>query len=229
MSDTKTYTTIRLFNHLLVIFQLFLIISLLCLSLLYLDFLRIEEMLHIPGMTFSKLIILIIFNNLIIPFFGACSIDSKLRLYMKIFTLFIILNLILNILVFSYTNFYLIKHFEYEFSRNFVNENGAKMFITETYQCNISTDPSCIEIFSQILKDGIFKFKIIIMVFIIVNSLMGILGKISQNVEIQKKKVRMPKIEKQNVGFSSNSLRRKVVFTPDNLRRHDLDLSHEDF
>lgn len=227
MSNTKTYSVIRLFNHLLVILQILSVITLCILSVYHRDYFRIEELLHLPGLTLSRLILLVAFINLIIPFFGACAIDSKVRLYMKLFSVYVLLNVVINILVFLFVKTQLVRNFRAEFSRSITQESGIRMFIEDDYNCSLTTKPTCLELFVSVLNDASFKFLILLSTLIVLNISMAVLVRISLNIKLSKLPKTVPRIERPIVGFSTVSLRQKRLLqqtdSPTNSVAHEID------
>lgn len=207
--STKTYAAIRLLNHLLVILQLLTCISLILLRLYFSDYFSIEEILRIGGLNFKTVVILTSFVNLIVPFFAACAIDSKLRLYMKIFLVYELVVVMTNGMTLMYVSCMYEKIFEKEFSKAITQNEGNRMYIQNTYNCSDAAENTCIRVFTLMLEDIMRYFKGIMIVGIVLNVMMWVLVKISLGLDLKKRSVKVPRIKKEKVGFSTGSLRHK--------------------
>lgn len=211
MSNTKTYSAIRLLNHLLVIAQLSSVVALLLISIASWDFFNIETHINFQGLNLFICIVTLGFINLIVPFFCACAIDSGVRLYMKLFSVYAVLNIILNLLLYLYLDKKLLSRFQETASMSLNNQQSTAQYLQKQYNCSAMTDRDCLTVFSEMLETSIRYIKFNIIAFCILNTLMAILVKVTLSVKMRKNKMVRPKIKRQAVGFSTNSLRKKKL------------------
>lgn len=224
MANTGAYKTIRLVNHILVIAQLLSIVFLLGIYFFSWDSITIEQLANESGLNLFASIILLGLINLIVPFFGACAIDSKLRLYMKLFSVYVVLNILLNGMMYFYVDKKLLRKFQNAYANMMNNDQSSMSLLKVQHNCTSTSTPDCMTLFSDYLQRSINFLKICILVFIGVNFLMGILVKITLSVKMNKKKLVRPTIVRQQVGFSTNSLRKKkiVLETTPGISEHDI-------
>ncbi|ELQ75529.1 putative transporter [Trachipleistophora hominis] len=207
--SNKTFASVRLFNHLLVILQLLACISLIAIRVAFADYFSVEEVLGIGGLPMRAVLIITAFLNLIIPFFGACVIDSKLRLYMRIFLVYDSLTILINGLSLLYVYGMFMNIFEREFSKLITQNQGNRMYIENTYSCSDTSEVTCIQMFTDHLKNVQKYYIAVVGVIFGLNLVMWVLVRIALSLDLKGKRVRVPKIKKQKVGFSTGSLRNK--------------------
>lgn len=212
MASTKAYSVIRLFNHILVILQLVTVVGLFALLFYSYQAFTIETHSNFRGFNLTKVMILIGFINFIVPFFGACAIDSRLRLYMKLFSVFIVLNLILNGFILLFCKYKLLKNFQEDFSITETNDSAGMSFIKAQFNCTAVSTPNCMQKCSDIIQQSNTFIQYLIIAFMVVNLLMAILVKVTLGVKLVKPKHVRPKIIRPQVGFSTDSLRKRKLY-----------------
>lgn len=214
--SNKTFAGVRLLNHLLVILQLLACIALIAIRVCFADYFSVEEVLGIGGMPMRAVLIITAFLNLIIPFFGACVIDSKLRLYMRIFLVYDTLSILINGMSLLYVYGMYVNIFEKEFSKLITQNQGNRMYIENTYNCSDTSDVTCIQLFTDYLK-GVQQYYILVVgTILLLNVVMWILVRVALSLDLKGKRVRVPRIKKQKVGFSTGSLRNKRLVPVNN-------------
>lgn len=209
----KSFASLRLINHLLVLLQLLACISLIVIRILFNEYFDVEELLRAGSLNMRSMLLITAFVNLIVPFFGACVIDSKLRPYMRVFLIYDTFTVVINVLALLFVKKMYISIFEKGFSSAITRDQGNKMYIQTVYDCSDVGDVTCIELFKGYLVRLEQYYVIVVGCLLFLNISMWILVRLALSMDIKDKKAKPPKMVSQKVGFSTGSLRRKKLVT----------------
>lgn len=213
--STKAFTTIRMLNHLMVILLLLACLSLLLIRIIFNNYFDAENMLRISNLCMSNILLITMFINLIVPFFGACVIDSKLRVYMRIFLVYDVLAVTANVLLMVYVGRVYRGVFERHFSSAITQQQATKMYIETTYRCSDVADVPCIELFKGYLAGVQRHYLAALACITAIDVLMWLLVRTALGIDPEERRAPPPRMVRQRVGFSTGSLRNKRLVSAD--------------
>ncbi|EJW04909.1 hypothetical protein EDEG_00940 [Edhazardia aedis USNM 41457] len=154
--------------------------------------------------------------NFMMSLFANCTINSKIKLYMRLFLIIGFLGLSLKLGFFIYMVFFYKSVFSNQFAKSLNINPGIRYTIRYDLTVEDGGPNQCTEEVYRNLNTLVFNYSIVSIISFILTFIIYVLARVAVMININEPKKEIPKLEvSRKVGFDSASLRKKRFIDSD--------------
>lgn len=220
MGTTRAYKNTRLLTHLLTLLIIIANILLLISFALEHKFFQVENTLNLGIFDLQASFKYTIILHIVLALFGACTINSKVKLYVKLYLLvgFLFLCILMAFFIFTVGPYRTL--FDNQFSYQVGQNTSIRYFVRSMFNCSEYGIRDCLSVMKAKVNYMIRIYSIISGFSFVLALVVYILGKIVLFIDVcvPDKRDIVPTMERNvHMGYDSVSLRTRRIVDP-NLR-----------
>ncbi|KAK1347385.1 hypothetical protein LUQ84_003149 [Hamiltosporidium tvaerminnensis] len=210
--STRGYKNVRIFTQLLTLILILVNTALLVIFFVHKKYFTVEEKINSSLINLEFVYKYTAMLNITLGFFASCCVNSKIKMYMKIYLLtgFFLLAMHLGFLL--YTKLEYKNDFSQQFSLQMAQNPSVKYLVMTLLDCTEFGENNCMDKTKSLSSLMIHLYCFITVISFIDNLLLFIMIRVALSMDIAVPLPLPPKIE-SNVpaGFSTESLRARRV------------------